>query len=147
MELWPRPGNRATRRATARRRHASAPAPDRPPTRAKRVVATVVDSAVLTLTVGLPAGLGSAVLEPPLAVGGLMALCLGLNAGYWLTATALRGQTLGQWLVGIRTVRADTFGPPGWRMALAAIGRGRYGWRPTIEVDDRAWRRWHDGAG
>ena len=83
----------------------------------RRVVATLVDTVVLTLVGGGIAGVFIGVLaggdgESPLAgVAGLLILVF--SFAYYIVMEARWGQTLGKMIVGIKVVREDTGRPPG----------------------------------
>jgi uncharacterized RDD family membrane protein YckC len=109
--------------------------------------------------------------RPAWVIGPMMAIMV-VNH---IVGIALRGQTIGKHLLGIRVVRADTFDVPGWRRSiLRSFGLSPLGFIPyggqasgiaddasfllsnrrrafhdyisgTIVVDDGPWRRWIEG--
>lgn len=84
----------------------------------RRVLATLVDTVVLTIVGGLLAGLFIGVLaggdeESPLAgVAGLLILVFFF--AYYIVMEARWGQTVGKMLCGIQVIREDTGRPPGF---------------------------------
>jgi len=138
----------------------------------KRLGARILDMIVLivgaivlgTLGFGGSAALGASGSETgaAAAIGTFlttMLTILVLMIAYEVTLTALRGQTLGKMAVGIRVVRAEDGGLPGWGKSIIRWGLPNLmclipllGWvgglltYVSLTWDDRR-QGWHDKAG
>jgi uncharacterized RDD family membrane protein YckC len=158
------------------------PRPDRIALRSDRIAAAIADALFVTLVLTpltwIVMGIGTAVgadVKGEAALGIVALVIVVMGFLYTLIPTALRGQTLGKRLVGIRVVRSDNFDVPGWRRAaIRTLGLTPLGWVPygnaavaagesmfmftrtrqglhdlmagTVVVDDREWRRWASRA-
>ena len=87
-----------------------------------------------------------------LMVGGVVVLIVGfvLVAIVYLRALARTGQTWGRRIVGIKVIRSDTAGPPGWGRAIgrslfaSIISRGLFYLGYLWMLWDSEHQTWHD---